>query len=246
MSEEKETLMELIELTTFGKPAPLPLTLIYHPESGSESINKVMNGRKDRIKEFYYRLLFGHEEVPLDRAVTDVFEGRCAQVSGQAIDDLVHLLGNNGGALADLPWTAVYSQMDFTILVGWKAIIKTTLPKALDSNHLKLAPLSDSFPLLPGAKPLKLDDVETRAQIKPFSTRPLGRWWRSVAPSQGMGGQLLRLLHKLPSFVGGCSSFFNESTLLKQLSADNATFHYSRFLSSHSLHDAWPHHYYNI
>jgi len=174
MSEEKESLMELIERTTFRNPAPLPLTLIYRPESGSESINKVMNGRKDRIKEFYYRLLFGHEEVPLDEAVTDVLEGRYAQVSGQAIDDLVHLLGNNGGALADLPWTAVYSHMDFTILVGWKAIITTTLPKALDSNHLKLAPLSDSFPLLPGAKPLKLD-VETRAQINTVLNQASGK-----------------------------------------------------------------------
>ena len=41
-----------------------------------------MEGRNDRIKEFYYRLWFGDEKVPLDEIVTDVFDGGCAEVAG--------------------------------------------------------------------------------------------------------------------------------------------------------------------
>jgi len=33
-----------------------------------------MEGRSDRVKESYYLLLFGHEEVSLDLAIADVFE----------------------------------------------------------------------------------------------------------------------------------------------------------------------------
>ena len=56
--------------------------------------------------------------------------------------------------------------MDFAIVVGWKAIIKAIFPKAIDGDLLKLVHLSNSFRMLPGAEPLKKDDVvETRAQI---------------------------------------------------------------------------------
>jgi len=60
MSEEKEILIDLIvERTILGKPASFPLRFPYHPETGSASTREVMEGRYDRIKEFYYRLWFG-------------------------------------------------------------------------------------------------------------------------------------------------------------------------------------------
>ena len=65
MSEGKEVLFDLIEeRTILGKPKSLPLRLRYHPETGSASIREVIEGRYDRIKEFYDRLWFGNESSP--------------------------------------------------------------------------------------------------------------------------------------------------------------------------------------
>jgi len=43
------------------------------------------------------------EKVPLDAAVADVFSAGCSQVTGQAIPDFVHPLGNNGEAFVGQP-----------------------------------------------------------------------------------------------------------------------------------------------
>ncbi|PUU81782.1 fatty acid synthase beta subunit dehydratase [Tuber borchii] len=177
ISKEKEILIALIEeRTMLGKPVSLPLRFRYHPETGTASIREVMEGRNDKIKEFYYRLWFGDEKVPLDAAVTDVFDGGCAQVTGQAIADFVHAVGNNGEAFVERPGKTVYAPMDFAIVVGWKAIIKAIFPKAIDGDLLKLVHLSNSFRMLPGAEPLKKDDVvETRAQINAVLNQVSGK-----------------------------------------------------------------------
>jgi len=82
MSAEKEILIDLIEeRTILGKPVSLPLRFRYHLETGSLSICKVMEARNDGIKDFYYRLWFGNEKLPLPPAVTDVFDGGSGQVT---------------------------------------------------------------------------------------------------------------------------------------------------------------------
>jgi len=56
--------------------------------------------------------------------------------------------------------------MDFEILVRWKDIIKAKLQKAVDGDHLRLAPLSNSPHMFPSPETLNKDNiVETRALI---------------------------------------------------------------------------------
>jgi len=99
-------------------------------------------------------------------AVTDVFDGGRAQVTGRGIADFAHAVGSNGEAIVERPGKIVYAPMDFAIVVGWKAIIKAIFPKAVDGDLLKLVHLSNSFLMRPGAEPLKKDDiVETKARI---------------------------------------------------------------------------------
>ena len=167
MSGNNEILINLIEgRIALGKPVSLQLRFRYHPETGSAPIREVMEGRNNRIKEFYYRLWFGDEKMPLDASVTDVFDGGQATVTGQAIADFVHAVGNNGKAFVERPGKVIYAPMDFAIVVGWRAIIKAIFPKAIDGDLFKLVHLSNSFRMLPGAEPLKKDNVvETTAQI---------------------------------------------------------------------------------
>ncbi|KAL9121606.1 MAG: hypothetical protein Q9187_001833 [Circinaria calcarea] len=177
MSGKNEIVVDLFEeRTAEGKAVSLPLRFTYHPETGYAPIKEVMDGRNDRIKEFYYRIWFGDEEVPFDTPATSVFEGGRATVTSQAIADFVHAVGNTGEAFVERPGKEVYAPMDFAIVVGWKAITKPIFPRAIDGDLLKLVHLSNGFRMLPGAEPLKKGDVlDTTAQINAVINQDSGK-----------------------------------------------------------------------
>jgi fatty acid synthase subunit beta len=164
------------ERTATGKACGMHLIFKYHPEIGYAPIREVMEGRNDRIKEFYYQLWFGDEPMEKDASVTDEFEGGESTVTAQAIADFVHAVGNNGEAFVQRPGKTVFAPMDFAIVVGWKAIMKAIFPKAIDGDLLRLVHLSNGFRMLPGAEPLKKDDVvSTKAQINAVLNQDSGK-----------------------------------------------------------------------
>ena len=166
----------LEERTAEGQVVPLHLLLEYHPESGYAPIREVMDGRNDRIKEFYYRLWFAEREVPFDTPATSTFDGGSAEITGQAIADFVHAVGNAGEAFVERPGKEVFAPMDFAIVVGWKAITKPIFPRSIDGDLLKLVHLSNGFRMIPGAEPLKKGDVlDTTAQINAVLNQDSGK-----------------------------------------------------------------------
>ena len=177
MTSQKEIFVNLFEeRTAEGKAVPLPLIFTYHPEAGYAPIREVMEGRNDRIKEFYYRIWFGNEEVPFAAPATSTFEGGQATVTSQKIADFVHAVGNTGEAFVDRPGKEVFAPMDFAIVVGWKAITKPIFPRAIDGDLLKLVHLSNGFRMIPGAEPLKKGDVvDTTAQINAVINQDSGK-----------------------------------------------------------------------
>ena len=177
MTKQKEIVVNLFEeRTAEGKAVPLPLKFTYHPEAGYAPIREVMEGRNDRIKEFYYRVWFGDEKVPFDTPATSTFEGGRATVTSQKIADFVHAVGNTGEAFVDRPGKEVFAPMDFAIVVGWKAITKPIFPRAIDGDLLKLVHLSNGFRMIPGAEPLKKGDiVDTTAQINAIINQDSGK-----------------------------------------------------------------------
>jgi fatty acid synthase subunit beta len=155
---------------------PLCFKFTYHPETGYAPIHEVMEGRNDRIKEFYYRVWFGEKSVPFDAPATTIFDGGRSTVTSQAIADFVHAVGNTGEAFVDRPNKEVYAPMDFAIVVGWKAITKPIFPRVIDGDLLKLVHLSNSFRMTPGAEPLKVGDVlDTTAQINAVINQDAGK-----------------------------------------------------------------------
>jgi len=173
-NEVHVTLFE--DRTATGKPVGMPLIFKYHPEIGYAPIREVMEGRNDRIKEFYYRLWFGDEPMDTNTEVTDVFEGGQTTVTAQQIADFVHAVGNNGEAFVQRPGKTVFAPMDFAIVVGWKAIMKAIFPKAIDGDLLRLVHLSNGFRMLPGAEPLQKDDVvDTKAHINAVLNQDSGK-----------------------------------------------------------------------
>ncbi|KAH7327940.1 fatty acid synthase beta subunit dehydratase [Stachybotrys elegans] len=167
LTGKNEILVNLIKDTTaLGKPVSLPLKFTYHPEAGYSPIREVMDGRNDRIKEFYWRAWFGDEPLNLDAVITGKFDGGRATITGKDINDFVHAVGNTGEAFVSRPGKIMYAPMDFAIVVGWKAITKPIFPRTIDGDLLKLVHLSNRFRMLPGAEPLKEgDEVSTTARV---------------------------------------------------------------------------------
>ena len=177
MTNQKEIAVNLFEERTAEcKAVPLPLKFTYHPEAGYAPIREVMEGRNDRIKEFYYRIWFGDEKVPFETPATSTFEGGRGVVTSQKIADFVHAVGNTGEAFVDRPGKEVFAPMDFAIVVGWKAITKPIFPRSIDGDLLKLVHLSNGFRMIPGAEPLKNGDVvSTTAQINAVINQDSGK-----------------------------------------------------------------------
>jgi len=182
---------DVIEVSLFenrtaeNKLIKLPLLFKYIPQVGFAPIQEVMEGRNDRIKNFYWQLWFGSEPMP-DSSVTDVFKSENAVVDAAAISEFCHSVGNRSGAYVEKVSQAIFhslmlfrtsshlfqagkaplAPMDFAIVVGWKSIIQAIFPKSIDGDLLKLVHLSNSFRMLPGARPLKTGDVvSTSAQL---------------------------------------------------------------------------------
>ena len=159
-----------------GKPVALQLKFKYHPETGYAPIREVMDSRNDRIKEFYYRVWFGDEAVPFETLVTSRFDGGKTTVTGEAINDFVHAVGNTGEAFVDRPGKEVFAPMDFAIVAGWKAITKPIFPRKIDGDLLRLVHLSNGFRMLPGAAPLKKGDViDATAEVNAVINQDSGK-----------------------------------------------------------------------
>jgi fatty acid synthase subunit beta, fungi type len=164
------------DTTALGKPVALPLKFTYHPETGYAPIREVMEGRNDRIKEFYWRAWFGHDALDLDSPVTSKFDGGKTIITSEAINDFVHSVGNTGEAFVDKPGKVMFAPMDFAIVVGWKAITKPIFPRTIDGDLLKLVHLSNQFRMMPGAEPLKKgDEVYTTARINAVINQESGK-----------------------------------------------------------------------
>jgi fatty acid synthase subunit beta len=174
---ENQIAVNMIKDTTaLGKPVALPLRFIYRPEAGYAPIHEVMDGRNDRIKEFYWRAWFGDEPLDLDASVTGEFDGGKATITSEAINEFVHAVGNTGEAFVDRPEKTMYAPMDFAIVVGWKAITKPIFPRSIDGDLLKLVHLSNQFRMLPGAEPLKKGDVvSTKARVNAVINQESGK-----------------------------------------------------------------------
>ncbi|KAI1082890.1 beta subunit of fatty acid synthase [Whalleya microplaca] len=164
------------ETTALGKPVSLPLHFTYHPEAGYAPIHEVMEGRNDRIKEFYWRAWFGDETLDFETPVTSKFDGGRATITKDDIKDFVHAVGNTGEAFVDRLGKEMFAPMDFAIVVGWKAITKPIFPRKIDGDLLKLVHLSNGFRMMPGADPLKKgDEVKTTAQINAVVNQDSGK-----------------------------------------------------------------------
>lgn len=170
--------MNLIEhRTADGKPVALPFLYEFKPEDGFAPIVEVMKGRNERIKSFYWKLWFGtNVPVDLNIDVNKPIAGEKVVVTGQDISEFTHAINNTCEAFVPRVGKETYAPMDFAIVVGWKAIMKAIFPETVDGDLLKLVHLSNGYRMIPGAEPLKMNDVITSdANIKAVLNQASGK-----------------------------------------------------------------------
>lgn len=172
----------LIHVSLFEKRGddfiPLQLQFEYKPELGYAPIHEVMEGRNDRIKDFYYKLWFGADNRDdfLNLPVTEKLVGTGETVKAPEIKEFCQAVGNQAEIYVDRGQKIIHAPMDFAIVVGWKAIIKAIFPKVIDGDLLKLVHLSNGFRVLDGADLLSVGDVvDTYAQINAILNTDSGK-----------------------------------------------------------------------
>ncbi|CAI5760087.1 unnamed protein product [Candida verbasci] len=169
--------LSLIEHRSVDGTVSLPFLYKYNPSDGFAPILEVMEDRNERIKQFYWKLWFG-TSIPYDNEINvqEQIIGDEIQITSKDISEFTHAIGNKCEAFVSRPGKLTLAPMDFAIVIGWKAIIKAIFPKTVDGDLLKLVHLSNGYKMIPGAAPLKKDDVvSTKAEIKAVVNQPSGK-----------------------------------------------------------------------
>ncbi|QRV90063.1 fatty acid synthase subunit beta [Ceratobasidium sp. AG-Ba] len=152
-----------ISLTLFeertGSSIPLSLAFDYKPSMGYAPIHEVSEGRNWRIKEFYWKLWFGDNEALPEIDIRDTFVGPEVTITAEAVERFCAVVGNQSENFKSARNEHVQAPMDFAIVTGWQAIMRSIFPKSVDGDLLKLVHLSNGFKMVEGASPLLVGDV---------------------------------------------------------------------------------------
>ncbi|KAJ3886618.1 hypothetical protein GG344DRAFT_81530 [Lentinula edodes] len=153
----------LIDATIFEErnkvAVPLTLQFEYKSAMGSAPIHEVVTGRNMRIKAFYWKLWYGDDQSLPELDIHDTFTGPDVTLKAEDIKKFCSVVGNNDKSFKSVRTTTISAPMDFAIVAGWQAIIKSIFPASIDGDLLKLVHLSNSFRMMKGARPFQAGDI---------------------------------------------------------------------------------------
>ncbi|KAF8199703.1 fatty acid synthase [Pholiota molesta] len=142
-----------------GSSIPLVLQFVYKPSQGYAPIHEIATDRNTRIKAFYWKLWYGDNEVLPSINIRDKFVGPSVVIKAEDVEQFCAVVGNQAESYKTARNETVQAPMDFAIVTGWQAIMKSIFPSAIDGDLLKLVHLSNGFRMVDGAKPLAVGDV---------------------------------------------------------------------------------------
>jgi fatty acid synthase subunit alpha, fungi type len=99
---------------------PLYLQFEYKPSMPFAPIHEVAADRNKRIKEFYWRLWFGDDEVLPEVDVRATYTGPEVTINANDIDTFCNVVGNQSEPFKAARTTEVQAPMDFAIVTGWQ------------------------------------------------------------------------------------------------------------------------------
>lgn len=115
---------QLIDITIFEErldvSVPLSLHFQYKPSQGYAPIHEIADGRNKRIKEFYWKLWYGDDEVLPDIDIRETFVGPEVTIEAEDVEQFCAVVGNQGESFTTIRNDNVQAPMDFAIVTGWK------------------------------------------------------------------------------------------------------------------------------
>ena len=99
---------------------PVHFKFLYKPSMGYAPIHEVAEDRNKRIKEFYWRLWFGDNEVLPEINIRDTFTGPEVTIQASDVEAFCSVVGNEGEAFKTARSDCVQAPMDFAIVTGWQ------------------------------------------------------------------------------------------------------------------------------
>ena len=103
---------------------PLNFAFIYRPDQGFSPIHEVVEGRNQRIKEFYWKLWFGEGEVLPEIHIRDKFIGPEVTIDAATVERFCSVIGNQGESFKTARTAEVEAPMDFAIVTGWQVSLQ--------------------------------------------------------------------------------------------------------------------------
>ncbi|KAI9352522.1 hypothetical protein DFJ73DRAFT_926469 [Zopfochytrium polystomum] len=161
----------------------------YRPFQGYAPIHEVMEGRNQRIKDFY-AALWDVDASASDLKPTDTFTSTFT-VQRDTVKDFVHAIGNQAelynGANTVAP-------MDYGIAAAWRSIIASILPKEIDGDLLRLVHLGNQFRMLSDEMIEAGDTIDTNAIINGVTINDSGKTVEAKAVLSKGGKPVLEII----------------------------------------------------
>ena len=99
---------------------PLNFTFVYRPDQGFSPIHEAVEGRNQRIKEFYWKLWFGENAAVPEIHIRDKFIGPEVTIDAATVERFCSIIGNQGESFKTARTAQVEAPMDFAIVTGWQ------------------------------------------------------------------------------------------------------------------------------
>ncbi|RAK98538.1 sterigmatocystin biosynthesis fatty acid synthase subunit beta [Aspergillus ibericus CBS 121593] len=152
--------------------APAVLSLKYKAlTSGlSPALEEIVDGRNDRIKDFYRNLWLGAGA----DAIQDIhatFQGPEVTLTSTLLADLYQTLGLTPTGIRP---TAL--PMDIAIVIAWEPLVEPLISTGIEGDLLRLVHRSNDIAYVPGAEPFQIGDVlRASSQIQAIVIEPTGK-----------------------------------------------------------------------
>ena len=106
---------------------PLSLVFEYKPSQGFAPIHEIAHDRNKRIKEFYWKLWFGDNEVLPDIDIHATYTGPEVTIEANHVETFCNVIGNQNEFFKSVRTKDVQAPMDFAIVTGWQVSNSDTI-----------------------------------------------------------------------------------------------------------------------
>lgn len=177
LAENVIELRILGNLTADRGSTELLLKFRYDPECGYAPIHEIMDGRNERIRDFYRQVWLGHHSTKKHSIRDEYFQGP-TKITARSLKQFMRALKCPELCSGDI----LLAPMDYGMVAAWKPLVEPLLAHDLSGNLLDLVHVSNSFRLKPGARPLAEGDiVETRSRVTAVAIQSSGKMVEVVA-----------------------------------------------------------------